>query len=98
MIFKTTLLKFFIFSLKPFFYFVLQGLEIYCSESNFIPHIYLTFPSESDRDSVYQLLEESPHVHLERVHIEEMTLQWQNGIVSNYDYLMYLNWYVCEFF
>lgn len=59
-----------------------------------MPHIYLSFQTESERDSAYQLLEESPHVHLERVHVEEMTLQWQNGIVSNYDYLMYLNWYV----
>lgn len=25
---------------------------------------------------------------------ESMTLKWQNGIISNYDYLLYLNRYV----
>lgn len=57
-------------------------------------HIYLTFPSEKHRDRIYEILEQSPNVKLERQHVEEMTLQWQNGIVSNYDYLMYLNWWV----
>ncbi|KAM3964850.1 protein FAN [Aphomia sociella] len=67
------------------------GLEIYSAEESSIPHIYLTFQSERDRDRIYNILENSPHVNLERVHSEEMTLQWQNGVVSNYDYLMYLN-------
>ncbi|XP_075992601.1 protein FAN-like [Anticarsia gemmatalis] len=67
------------------------GLEIYSAEESSIPHIYLTFQSERDRDRIYKILEESHNVHLEKVHTEEMTLQWQNGIVSNYDYLMYLN-------
>lgn len=67
------------------------GLEIYSAEESSVPHIYVTFQSERDRDRIYKILEESPHVQLEKVHTEEMTLQWQNGIVSNYDYLMYLN-------
>ncbi|XP_059049861.1 protein FAN-like [Achroia grisella] len=67
------------------------GLEIYSAEESAVPHIYLTFQSDRDRDRIYKILEESPYVNLERVHAEEMTLQWQNGIVSNYDYLMYLN-------
>ncbi|XP_045767552.1 protein FAN-like [Maniola jurtina] len=67
------------------------GLEIYSAEESPTSHLYLSFQNENDRDRVYQILEESPNVNLERVHVEEMTLQWQNGIVSNYDYLMYLN-------
>ncbi|XP_028155819.1 protein FAN-like isoform X2 [Ostrinia furnacalis] len=67
------------------------GLELYSVEESSIPHIYLTFQCEDDRDRIYNILEESPNVHLEKVHAEEMTLQWQNGVVSNYDYLMYLN-------
>ncbi|CAH2104383.1 unnamed protein product [Euphydryas editha] len=67
------------------------GLEIYCSEESSVCHIYLAFQSERERDRAYQIVEESPNVVLERVHIEEMTLQWQNGVVSNFDYLMYLN-------
>lgn len=67
------------------------GLEIYSSEESSVPHIYLTFQTERARDRIFKIFEESPNVHLESVHTEEMTLQWQNGIVSNYDYLMYLN-------
>ncbi|XP_072936981.1 protein FAN-like [Epargyreus clarus] len=67
------------------------GLEIYSSEESLISHIYLTFPCEEIRDQVFSTLEDSPKVNLEKVHTDEMTLQWQNGIVSNYDYLMYLN-------
>lgn len=69
-----------------------QGLEIYSDEESSIPHMYLTFQCEYDRDRIYSMLESSPNVKLESVYAEEMTLQWQNGIVSNYDYLMYLNW------
>lgn len=57
-----------------------------------VPHIYLSFQSEHERDTLYNVIEKSPEASLERVHPEEMTLQWQNGIVSNYDYLIYLNW------
>lgn len=65
---------------------------MYCSEVCSVPHIYLSFLSEEERGIVYDFLETSPNNNLERVHIEEMTLRWQNGIVSNYDYLTYLNW------
>ncbi|XP_052745807.1 protein FAN isoform X2 [Bicyclus anynana] len=68
-----------------------NGLEIYGAEESPTSHLYLSFQSENDRDTVCHILEESPNVNLERVHVEEMTLQWQNGIVSNYDYLLYLN-------
>ncbi|XP_026322727.1 protein FAN-like isoform X2 [Hyposmocoma kahamanoa] len=67
------------------------GLEIYSTEESTVPHIYLTFQCEEDRDKTYRILEESPNVQLQKVHAEEMTLQWQNGVVSNYDYLIYLN-------
>ncbi|XP_068621017.1 protein FAN-like [Battus philenor] len=67
------------------------GLEIYGEKESLMSHIYLTFPSEDQRDKIYEILEQSPNVKLERGHIEEMTLQWQNGVVSNYDYLLYLN-------
>ncbi|XP_047515344.1 protein FAN-like isoform X1 [Pieris napi] len=67
------------------------GLEIYCSDDSAVSHIYLSFQSTKERDKLYNILETLPNVSLERVHIEEMTLQWQNGIVSNYDYLAYLN-------
>ncbi|CAG9098190.1 unnamed protein product [Plutella xylostella] len=67
------------------------GLELYSDEESMVPHIYLSFQSEHERDTLYNVIEKSPEASLERVHPEEMTLQWQNGIVSNYDYLIYLN-------
>ncbi|XP_049879652.1 protein FAN-like [Pectinophora gossypiella] len=67
------------------------GLEIYSSEDSAVPHIYLTFQCEDDRDRIFRVLEESPNAQFQTMHAEEMILQWQNGIVSNYDYLMYLN-------
>ncbi|KAL4712825.1 hypothetical protein ACJJTC_011895 [Scirpophaga incertulas] len=67
------------------------GLEVYCSEESPISHIYLSFRSEDDREKIYCFLEGSANVKLEKLHVDEMTLQWQNGVVSNYDYLMYLN-------
>lgn len=67
------------------------GLEIYNEEYCTVPHIYLTFQSTKHRDTLYKTIENSPCVNLEKVMIEEITLQWQNGIVSNYDYLIYLN-------
>lgn len=70
----------------------LQGLEIYSTEDSTVAHIYLTFQSEDDRDRIYDILEQSPSVNLEKIHAQETTLQWQNGVVSNYDYLMHLNW------
>ncbi|KAI8428162.1 hypothetical protein MSG28_002408 [Choristoneura fumiferana] len=68
-----------------------SGLEIYSAEDSAVAHIYLTFQSEDDRDRIYDILEQSSSVHLEKIHAQETTLQWQNGIVSNYDYLMHLN-------
>ncbi|CAH0404999.1 unnamed protein product [Chilo suppressalis] len=67
------------------------GLELYSLENSMVPHIYLTFQCEGDRERTYNILEESPNVNLVKRHAEEMTMQWQNGIVSNYDYLIYLN-------
>ncbi|XP_041971992.1 protein FAN-like [Aricia agestis] len=67
------------------------GLEIYCLNQSSIRHIYLLFLSEDERNTVYEFIESLPNNNLEQVHIEEMTLRWQNGIVSNYDYLVYLN-------
>ncbi|CAG9784208.1 unnamed protein product [Diatraea saccharalis] len=67
------------------------GLELYSQEQSTVPHIYLTFQCEDDREKTYGILEESSNVNLVKKHAEEMTMQWQNGVVSNYDYLMYLN-------
>jgi factor associated with neutral sphingomyelinase activation len=67
------------------------GLEIYCSESSSNPHIYLSFRNQAQRDNLHDKLLKEPALKLEELDQDVMTLQWQNGIISNYDYLLYIN-------
>ncbi|KAJ9595217.1 hypothetical protein L9F63_013478, partial [Diploptera punctata] len=67
------------------------GLEIYCENNSQVTHLYLSFKSKEERDALYQGLINQPALRLENIEQEMMTLQWQNGVLSNYDYLLYLN-------
>ncbi|KAG0413817.1 hypothetical protein HPB47_009029, partial [Ixodes persulcatus] len=67
------------------------GLELYCSESALLKHLFLSFKTREDRDRVYDLLMRQPALQLDDKGQENMTLMWQNGLVSNYDYLLYIN-------
>uniref|UniRef100_A0A131YA21 Putative neutral sphingomyelinase n-smase activation associated factor fan n=1 Tax=Ixodes ricinus TaxID=34613 RepID=A0A131YA21_IXORI len=67
------------------------GLELYCSESALLKHLFLSFKTRDDRDRVYDLLMRQPALQLDDKGQENMTLMWQNGLVSNYDYLLYIN-------
>lgn len=69
----------------------LQGLEIYSNENNKVPHIYLSFPNELDRDKLYSSIIKQPELKLKNVQQDVMTLKWQNGVISNFEYLMYIN-------
>jgi hypothetical protein len=73
--------------------FPFQGLEIYCKNNSQVTHLYLSFKLEAERDALYHGLLNQSAVHLENTEQEMMTLQWQNGVLSNYDYLLYLNRY-----
>lgn len=65
----------------------MQGLEISYKDT----HLYLSLKSKADRDILCQRLHEQPCLRLSEPEQEIMTLQWQNGAISNYDYLLYLN-------
>ncbi|KAG1668548.1 Protein FAN [Nymphon striatum] len=67
------------------------GLEITCEDSATIKHLYLTFNSPHDRDELYYQILDQPNLKLDETPQENMTLLWQNGILSNYDYLLFLN-------
>ncbi|KAJ3655160.1 hypothetical protein Zmor_014297 [Zophobas morio] len=67
------------------------GLEIYSGENCNNPHIYLSFRNQAKRDNLYDKLLQEPALKLEELDQDVMTLQWQNGIISNYDYLLYVN-------
>ncbi|KAG8197532.1 hypothetical protein JTE90_007268 [Oedothorax gibbosus] len=67
------------------------GLELYCSKQSSIQHLFLSFKTQSERESLYAKLVQEPAVKLDDSGQENMTLLWQNGIISNYEYLLYLN-------
>ncbi|XP_063224918.1 protein FAN-like isoform X2 [Bacillus rossius redtenbacheri] len=67
------------------------GLEVYCSGSSNVNHLFLAFKSPEDRNALFEGLVSQPKVCLDKMDQEMMTLQWQNGVISNYDYLLYLN-------
>uniref|UniRef100_A0A182PBK7 WD repeat-containing protein 55 homolog n=1 Tax=Anopheles epiroticus TaxID=199890 RepID=A0A182PBK7_9DIPT len=53
--------------------------------------LYLVFRNQSDRDDCCRCIGEQPDYVATEHSPESMTLKWQNGLVSNYDYLLYLN-------
>ncbi|KAK9510830.1 hypothetical protein O3M35_005530 [Rhynocoris fuscipes] len=69
--------------------FLLQhvGLELHYKDN----YLYLSLKTQSDRDSLYLALLAQPTLQLTDSHQEVIALQWQNGAISNYDYLLYLN-------
>ncbi|KAL3859053.1 hypothetical protein ACJMK2_009289 [Sinanodonta woodiana] len=67
------------------------GLEIFCKDGSTFPHLYLSLKSQQDRDVLYEKLIQQSDVMIEDPGPEDWTLRWQNGFVSNYEYLLYLN-------
>lgn len=64
------------------------GIEIFFSDSS----IFFSFQNKETRDHVYLLIMKQPA--LSNVQINDqvnVTELWQNGHISNFDYLMYLN-------
>ncbi|XP_046385012.1 protein FAN-like [Ischnura elegans] len=71
------------------------ALEVYCRQScsaRSVGHVLLSMSSERERDLVHDAVcrEEATRLEDARGHAH-MTLQWQNGVISNYEYLQYLN-------
>ncbi|KAL6073187.1 NSMAF [Balamuthia mandrillaris] len=67
------------------------GLEIFFDNDT---SLFLSFKNKIQRDTVYDLLVAQPEMtklHLDRQAISVYTQQWQNGQLSNYDYLVLLN-------
>ncbi|KAL5021729.1 hypothetical protein ScPMuIL_000884, partial [Solemya velum] len=67
------------------------GLEIFCHEGPAVQHIYLALKNEKSRDLLYTNMLKQSDLHIENVAQEDMTLKWQSGHISNFDYLIYLN-------
>eukprot|EP01104_Vermistella_antarctica_P008506 TRINITY_DN212_c0_g5_i5.p1 TRINITY_DN212_c0_g5~~TRINITY_DN212_c0_g5_i5.p1 ORF type:complete len:1247 (-),score=410.29 TRINITY_DN212_c0_g5_i5:2155-5895(-) len=71
------------------------GLEIFFEDDrrDVASSVFFAFQSIRERDKVISLLQEQEEmVHLQTNDSSNMSLKWQNGAISNYEYLMYLNY------
>lgn len=64
------------------------GIECFLGESK---RLFLRFEARALRDSFYEALIQQAELNLQASDQGNMMLMWQNGALSNYDYLMYLN-------
>lgn len=53
--------------------------------------LYVAFKFECDRDQFYSTMIHQEDYQVQVKPPESITLQWQNGVISNYDYLLHLN-------
>ena len=65
-----------------------SALEIYCKEHCDIKYLFLALENLQLCDDLMKKLTGKSQPHCE---IDVATLQWQHGILSNYEYLLYLN-------
>lgn len=70
---------------------MLQGLEIKWCENDSERMLYVSFRNQSERDEFYDQTIQQSCVKITHTEPESMTLKWQSGVISNYDYLLYLN-------
>ncbi|KAL2085290.1 hypothetical protein ACEWY4_018610 [Coilia grayii] len=67
------------------------GLEVFCSETDLCSDIYLKFYNTKDRDELYYYIATFLENHMAEHTAESYMLQWQKGLMSNYQYLLHLN-------
>lgn len=79
-----------IFPNDALFLLFLKGLEVQCRDGS-VPHLFLALKSAKERDDLFVGIMNQKSVKLDDFQQEAVTLQWQHGVLSNYDYLLYLN-------
>lgn len=67
------------------------GLEIFIKENGSSSNYLFVLESEKSRNELNRFLLDNCQNNLEDSDASNMTLKWQNGIISNYEYLMYVN-------
>lgn len=53
--------------------------------------LYVAFRNETERNLFYDRTMAQDGVSIAKIKPETMTLKWQSGAISNYEYLLYLN-------
>ncbi|GAB0089168.1 protein FAN [Sergentomyia squamirostris] len=67
------------------------GLDIQWRIMDKNDHLYVSFRRETDREAFYEATKRQDEFIYTDPEPESMILKWQNGLISNYDYLLYLN-------
>ncbi|KAJ1521516.1 hypothetical protein ONE63_003179 [Megalurothrips usitatus] len=72
--------------------FLLQsvGLEVHCRDGS-VPHLFLSLKTAKERDDLFDGIMSQSNVKLDDLQQEAVTLQWQHGVLTNFEYLTYLN-------
>lgn len=69
----------------------LQSLEIKYNENEKENILYVSFRNQDERDAFHTRTLAVERLNITQMEPESMTLKWQNGVISNYNYLLYLN-------
>ena len=64
---------------------------MYCRDDAGVAHLYMSFPSQSVRDALYEHMMQQDSTQLDDTQQKNLTILWQNGVISNFDYLTHLN-------
>ena len=67
------------------------GLEVFVKDSSSVSNFLFVLDSEESRNKLHEYLLEHCQENLEDSSASNMTLKWQNGVISNYEYLMHVN-------
>lgn len=65
------------------------GIELFLGDN--ASDIYFVFTDQLQRDTMFKYIMEQDELHVSSDDQENMTIRWQSGALSNFDYLMYLN-------
>ena len=64
------------------------GIELFCPNGQ---NMFLVLETTSERNALYDKILQQPSVHLETIRLDDLLHQWQTREISNYTYLMLLN-------
>ena len=64
---------------------------MYCRSGASIEHLYMSLPSETVRDELYEYIMTQDTTEVDDTQQQNLTILWQNGVISNFDYLSHLN-------
>lgn len=68
-----------------------SALEVYYKDNSLTSYLFLALETEGSCDELFKKLEQKSQPST--LGLDVATLQWQHGVISNYDYLLYLNRY-----